>query len=208
MSLGLKKMESQDPFEEINLGTGENQKPTYVSKLLDVGLQEKIISLLHEFKDYFAWEYEDMHGLSRELVEHRLPICEGKKPVKQPPRRFAPNVMEAIKAEIERLLKANFIRTTSYVDWISNIVPVIKKTGKLRVCVDFRDLNATTLKDEYLVPVVGILVDSRTGNEILSLLYGYSGYNQIYIAENDISKTAFRCLGTLGTYEWIVMPFV
>jgi len=66
-----------------------------------------------------------MPRLSRELVEHRLPIYEGKKPVKHAPRRFAPNVIEVTKAEIERLLKANFIRTTRYVDWISNIVPII-----------------------------------------------------------------------------------
>ena len=68
MSTRLKKMEYQDPLEEINLGTKENQKPTYVSKLLDVGLEEKIISLLHEFMDCFAWDYEDMSRLSRELV--------------------------------------------------------------------------------------------------------------------------------------------
>ena len=72
-------MESQDPFEEINLGTEENWKPTYVGKLLDVGFQEKkMIFSLQEFKDCFAWDYEDMLGLSSELVEHRLPICEGK----------------------------------------------------------------------------------------------------------------------------------
>ena len=107
-------MESQDPLEEINLRTKENQKPTYVSKLLDVGLQGEIISLLHEFKDCFAWEYENMLGLSRELVEHRFPICEIKKKMKQTPRRFASNVMESIKADIERLLKAKFIQTTRY----------------------------------------------------------------------------------------------
>ena len=67
--------------------------------------------MLHEFKDYFACEYEDMFGLNRELVEHRFPICEGKKLVKQTPRRFAPNVVEAIKAKIERVLKAKFIQT-------------------------------------------------------------------------------------------------
>ena len=124
-------MESQDPLEEINLGIEENWKPTYVSKLIVVGLWEKIMSLLHEFKDYFAWDYEDMLGLSRELVEHRLPICERKMLVKKAPRRFALNVMEVINAEIERLLKANFIQTIRYVDWISNIILVIKKNGKM-----------------------------------------------------------------------------
>jgi len=61
----------------------------------------------------------------------------------------------------------------------------------MRVCIDFRDLNATTPKDEYPMPIVDMLIDSTTGNQILSLLYGYLGYNQIYIAINDISKTVF-----------------
>lgn len=80
-------------------------------------------------------------------MEHKLLIYEGKKPVKKAQRRFALNVMEVIKVEIERILKANFIRTTSYVDGISNIVIVIKKNRKMHVCIDFRDLNATTPKD-------------------------------------------------------------
>ncbi|XP_025650876.1 uncharacterized protein [Arachis hypogaea] len=66
----------------------------------------------------------------------------------QTPRRFAPEINEKIKEEIERLVKAKFIRTARYVEWVSNIVPVMKKNGKLRVCIDFRDLNNATPKDE------------------------------------------------------------
>ncbi|XP_027347963.1 uncharacterized protein LOC113859366 [Abrus precatorius] len=138
------------------------------------------------------------------LEEVNLRDEKGPRPVKQPPRRFAPEILPKIKEEIERLLRAKFIRTTRYVDWISNIVPVIKKNGSLRVCIDFRNLNTATPKDEYPMPIADMLVDSAAGNEILSLLDGYSGYNQIFIAEEDISKTTFRCLGALGTYEWEV----
>nr|KYP55434.1 Transposon Ty3-G Gag-Pol polyprotein [Cajanus cajan] len=148
-----------------------------------------------------------MPGLDRELVEHRLPTVPGKRPVKQNPRRFAPEVVEKIKEEIERLLKAKFIRTSRYVEWVSNIVPVTKKNGKLRVCIDFRDLNKATPKDEYPMPIAENMIDAAAGNEIMSLLDGYSGYNQIYIAANDVSKTAFRCPGALGVYEWVMMPF-
>nr|KYP53986.1 Transposon Ty3-I Gag-Pol polyprotein [Cajanus cajan] len=148
-----------------------------------------------------------MSGLDRELVEHRLPMIPGKTPVKQSPRRFAPEVVEKIKGEIERLLKAKFIRTSRYPEWISNIVPVMKKNGKLRVCIDFRDLNMATPKDEYPMPIAETMIDAAAGNEIMTLLDGYSGYNQIYIAANDVSKTAFRCPGALGVYEWVMMPF-
>ena len=92
-------------------------------------------------------------------------------------------------------------------DWLANIVPVVKKNGTLRVCIDFRDLNLATPKDEYPMPVAEMLVDSAAGYKYLSMLDGYFGYNQIYIVEEDVSKTTFRCPGALGCYEWIVMPF-
>ena len=118
-----------------------------------------------------------MPGLSRDLVELKLPIKSGKKPVKQTLRRFASAIMSKIKEEVERILKSIFIRTARYVDWLANIVSVIKKNGKLRVCIDFRDLYAATPKDEYAMPVAEMLVDSAASFEYLSMLNGYSGYN-------------------------------
>ena len=201
------KMLAQDPLEEVNLGDEETKRVTYVSAKLSPGLKEKVIEVLRKNKDCFAWDYDEMPGLKRELVEHRLPIKDGKRPIKQTPRRFAPAVLTKIKAEIERLLRCKFIRTTRYVEWLANIVLVIKKNGSLRICIDFWDLNTATPKDEYSMPVAEMLVDSAAGFEYLSMLDGYSGYNQIFIAEEDVAKTAFRCPGALGTYEWVVMPF-
>lgn len=55
--------------------------------------------------------------------------------------------------------------------------------------------------------VANMLVDSVIGNAILSFMDGHLSYNQIFIAEEDVSKMAFRCLGSLRTYEWVVMLF-
>ncbi|XP_020224220.1 uncharacterized protein LOC109806258 [Cajanus cajan] len=126
-------------------------------------LKEELIRVLHEYKDCFAWDYDEMPGLDRGLVEHRLPMMPGKKPVKQSPRRFALEVIEKIKEEIEGLLKAKFIRTSRYVEWISNIVLIIKKNGKLRVCINFRDLNTATPKDEYPMPIAETMIDVAAG---------------------------------------------
>ena len=71
--------------------------------------------------------------------------------MKQTPIRFAPQIQSKIKEEFERLLKSGFIRTARYVDWLANIVLVVKKNGTLRVCIDFRDLNLPTPKDEYSI---------------------------------------------------------
>ena len=85
--------------------------------------------------------------------------------------------------------------------WLANIVLVMKKNGKLRICVDFRDLNVVTSKDMYVMPIVDMLVDSTTNNELLSFMDGFSRYNQIRIVVDDIFKTAFKCTGSLGTFE-------
>ncbi|XP_020229218.1 uncharacterized protein LOC109810221 [Cajanus cajan] len=98
-----------------------------------------------------------------------------KKPVKQSPRRFSPEVIERIKEEIERLLKAKFIRTSRYAEWISNIVPVIKKNGKLRVCIDFRDLNTATPKDEYPMPIAETMIDAAAAGEFLGFVIHQKG---------------------------------
>ena len=84
---------------------------------------------------------------------------------------------------------------------------MMKKNGEIRVCVDFRYLNVVTPKDMYVMPIVDMLVDSTANNELLSFMDSFSGYNQILIDVGDISKTAFRCPGSLGTFEWSVMPF-
>src|SRR4051812_45480528 len=125
------KMLGQDPLEEVDLGDGTTKRITYINTKLDPKLKNKIVKLLKKNKDYFAWDYDEMPGLKRDLVELKLPIKDGKKPIKQTPKRFALEILSKIKKEVESLLCCNFIRTTRYVEWIANIVLVIKKNGSL-----------------------------------------------------------------------------
>ena len=192
-----------DPMEEVNFSIVEEPRITYISSLLPSDLKEGIIAILQEFKDYFAWNYDEILGFDRILVEHRLPIKSEFHPFQQPPKRMSKEVELKVKKEIEKLLKAKFIICTRYVQWLANIVHVIKKNGKLRVCVDFRNLNVATPKDVYVMPIADMLVDST----LLSFINGFYGYNQILIVVDDISKTAFRCPGSLETFEWLFMPF-
>ena len=103
-------------------------------------------------------------------MEHRLPIKEGFQPFQQAPRRMAPDITLKIKEEIERLVRAGFIRPARYVEWLSNIVPILKKNGKLRICIDFRNINMATPKDEYHMPVANLLVDGESGYKVLSFM--------------------------------------
>ena len=148
-----------------------------------------------------------MPGLDRSIVEHRLPIKSGFWPHQQPARRCNPNILPDIKAEITKLIEAKFIRQCRYAEWISNVVPVYKKNGKLWVCIDFWNLNKATPMDGYPMLVADLLVDATAGHRIISFMDGNAGYNQIFMAEEDISKTTFRCPGHVGLFEWIVMTF-
>ena len=161
----------------MNSGYENEHNPTFVSQLIEPKFLTKLIELLREYRDCFAWDYDEMPGLSRELVECRLPIREGCRPFKQQPRRMSPEVTLKVKDKIERLLKAGFIRTAWYIEWLSNVVLVVKKNGNLRVCINFWDPNLVTPKDEYPMPVADQRVDAMTKHQILSLMDGHSGYN-------------------------------
>ncbi|CAL9021994.1 unnamed protein product [Prunus brigantina] len=161
--------EVEDPLQEINLGTEEDPRPTFISALLKEPIKGELIALLQEFRDCFAWHYHEMPGLDRELVEHKLPIKDGYLPVKHARRRI--------------------------------------KTGAVRICVDYRNLNEASPKDEYPMPMADMLVDGAAHNQMLSFMDGNAGYNQIMVAEEDIHKTAFMCPGHIGAFEYTVMPF-
>jgi hypothetical protein len=116
-------------------------------------------------------------------------------------------VLEEVKKEIVKMLEAGFIRPCRYAEWISSIVLVQKKDGRWRVCVDFWDLNRATPKDEYPMPVAEMLINAAAGNKILSFVDGNTVYIQIFMAPEDIHKTAFRVLGVVGLFEYVVMTF-
>ena len=61
--------------------------------------------------------------------------------------------------------------------------------------------------DSYPIPIADMLVDAATRHKIISFMDGYAGYNQIFMAEEDIAKIAFRCPGIIGLFEWVVMTF-
>ena len=136
-------------------------------------------------------------------MEHHLPIRLEFHHFQQQLRRMSKEVELEVKEEIEKLLKAKFIGPKRYVQWLANIVLVMKKNGKLQVCMDFRDLNI----DMYVMLIEKMLVDSVANNGLLFFMDGFSSYNKILIAVEDIPKTSFRCPRSIGTFEWLIMSF-
>jgi hypothetical protein len=82
-----------------------------------------------------------------------------------------------------------------------------KNTDKIWVCIDFRNLNKATLKDEYSMHIANMLINNASRHRVISFLDGNAGYNQIFTAEDNISKMAFRCPSFISLFEWVVMTF-
>ncbi len=103
------------------------------------------------------------------------------------------------------MLTAGFIESIEEITWLSPIVLVPKKNGKLIICIDFRKLNEPTKKDPYPLPFIDEVLNTITGYEAYSFLDGYLGYHQISIAIEDRYKTAF--VTNWGVFIWKVMLF-
>ena len=108
-----------------------------------------------------------------------------------------------VKGEIQKQLSVDFLSIVEYPEWLANVVPVPKKDGKVRVCVDFQDLNKASPKDDFSLPRIDMLVTA--GHTMLSFIDGFSRCNQILMALKDMEKTSF--ITEWGTYCYRVMPF-
>uniref|UniRef100_A0A2N9E8D5 Integrase catalytic domain-containing protein n=1 Tax=Fagus sylvatica TaxID=28930 RepID=A0A2N9E8D5_FAGSY len=147
----------------------------------------------------------EMPGIDPGLVAHSLNVEPGTRPVVQPMRTFHTEVEAQITQEVKKLLAAGFIKPIQHPRWLSNIVPVKKKNGQIRCCVDFRNLNKACPKDEFPLPNMDLLIDSAAGHAMFSFMDGFSGYNQIRMSTRDAEKTAFRT--PIGNFYYTVMPF-
>lgn len=104
-----------------------------------------------------------------------------------------PKIALLVKVELKKLLDVGFIRPINYLEWISNLVSVSKPTGGIRIYMNFQDLKKAFPKDDFPLPSIDMIVDLTIGHEMLSLMDGFFGYNQIKISPNDQHKTTFTC---------------
>ncbi|RVW99982.1 Transposon Ty3-I Gag-Pol polyprotein [Vitis vinifera] len=142
--------------------------------------------------DIFAWAHSDMKGIHPSIASHRLNVFSTTRPVRQRIRRFHPDRQRIIRNEIDKLLEAGFIREVSYPDWLANVVVVPKKEGKWRVCVDYTNLNNACPKDSFPLPRIDQIVDSTSGQGMLSFLDAFSGYHQIPMSPDDEEKNSIH----------------
>lgn len=146
-----------------------------------------------------------MSVLDMELIVHNFAIQPDVKLVKQKLCKIRPQVSLLVKVELHKILDVKFITPIDYPEWVSNIVPIFKLIGGIRINTNFRDLNKACLKDDIPLSNIDMIVDLTTRHEMLSLMDGFFGYNQIKIAEEDQHKTTFTT--PWGTFCYQVMSF-
>ncbi|CAL9018079.1 unnamed protein product [Prunus brigantina] len=196
----------EEDVELVPLDPDQPDKKARIGSRLSPDEKMELTIFLQNNKDMFAWSPSDMPGIDPNIICHRLHVNPASKPVVQKRRNFAPERVAIIEAEIDKLLAAGFIEEVSYSEWLANVVLVAKQEkGKWRVCVDYTDLNKACPKDNFPLPRIDQLVDSTSGNQLLSFMDAYSGYNQIMMYDDDKAKTSF--IIERGTYCYKVMPF-
>ncbi|GJV65330.1 putative reverse transcriptase domain-containing protein [Tanacetum coccineum] len=160
------------------------------------------VPIVREFPKVFP---EDLPGLPpARQVEFQIDLVPGAAPVARAPYRLAPAEMQELSTQLQELSDKGFIRPSSS-PWGAPVLFVKKKDGSFRMCIDYRELNKLTVKNRYPLPRIDDLFDQLQGSRVYSKIDLRSGYHQLRVREEDISKTAFRT--RYGHYEFQVMPF-
>jgi len=120
-------------------------------------------------------------------------------------RRINPKWLSSIEKEVNRLYKSGIIFPIFFSEWMSNLVPVRKKTGETCLCFDFRNLNKVCLKENYPFPKMDHILQRVVGSSRMSLLDGYLSYNQILVHQDDQLKIAFTT--PWGTFMYAKILF-
>lgn len=164
-------------------------------------LPDTVQQVLNEFPDVF----KEPNGLPpHRAVSHSIPLITGARPVQIRPYRFAPELKNEIEKQIAEMLQSGVIRPSNS-SFASPLIMVKKKDHTWRPCVDYRHLNALTLKSKYPLPVIDELLDELHGAAWFSKLDLRAGYHQIRLTEGDEYKIAFHTHH--GHFEFTVMAF-
>ena len=122
--------------EYCNIGTKQEPKIINISKNLTIENKERYIKLMKYFFDDFSWSYDDLKVYDTNVIQHKIPFKRNMKPFKKNLRRMNPLLLPLIEKEIRKLFEAKIIVSLRFSKWLANLVPVRKKSGEIRLCVD------------------------------------------------------------------------
>ena len=184
--------EQQNLLDEIKINNSE----------LTTDQTQRLKDLLLKHHDIFSKNDEDIGHYTD--IKHEIHLNDDR-PFKQRYRHIPPSMIDEVRQHLQQLLAAGIIRR-SHSSYASNVVLIRKKTGALRMCVDYRLLNSRTVKDQYALPRVEDILDAMKGAKYFSVVDMKSGFHQIEIEEKHKNRTAFT-VGPLGFWEFQRLPF-
>lgn len=187
------------PLTNVNIPPVDHIADVEIGPVPDVW-EKRITSLLHEYKHVFA--KDDLDLGCTDAVKHRI-LLNDVSPFKERSRPISPADFEDLREHLKELLEAGIIKE-SHSPYASPIVIVRKKTGKIRMTVDYRKLNQRTVKDSFNLPKIEDILTYLSGSRWFSTLDLKSGYYQVQMHESDTEKTAFIC--PLGFFEFNRLP--
>ena len=163
----------------------------------------RVDSLLKEYGDVFE-EISGMPPARDHTIYHTIPLESGTQPIFRPMYRLSQAEIAEVKRQLDELLQKGLIEPSTS-PYGAPVLFVQKKDGSLRMCIDFRALNKHTIKNRYPLPRIDDLLDKLRGATVFSSLDLQSGYHQIRISEDDVTKTAFRT--PFGHFQFKVLCF-
>lgn len=187
----LREVQPKDPSPAAVVSSAEAEKVHSESQ-----------AVLAEYSDRFPPDLPKRLPPSRD-VDHRIELLPGSVPPSLATYRMSPTELDELKRQIDDLESKHVLRPSKS-PFGAPVLLTKKKDGTWRFCVDYRALNAITVKNKYPLPRVDELFDRLHGARYFSKLDLRSGYWQIRVREEDVPKTAFR--SRYGSYEWLVLP--
>ena len=203
-----RSIETSYAAEEVSDGLEENDVPVWkeevsdqqptIGEQLDKHQRKELEQLLLEYKSTL----QNRPGCTN-VVEHRIPTST-MNPIRLPPYRIPHAYKESVQKELHEMLDDGIIERSKS-EWAAPIVLVKKKGGSLRLCVDYRRMNALTQIDAYPMPRIDDLIDRLGNGKYITTLDLTRGYWQVPVAEEDQSKIAFAT--PFGLFQFRAMPF-
>lgn len=182
---------------------GDSDKPITADDLdlsdVDTKHHDEIRNMMRRQEDMWSGKLGNIT-----VTEHTIELESGARPHRAVPYRSGPKERELQGVELDKWLQEDAIEPSKS-PWAAPVLFVPKKDGRMRFCVDYRRLNAVTIKDSYPLPRIDDCIDTLGEAVIFSTLDAYSGYHQLSIAKRDRLKTAF--VTHHGQFQWKRMPF-
>ena len=153
---------------------------------------------MKQFTDIFSWEYSDLKTYGNNIIQHKIPLEKNTIPFKQELSPISPLLLPLIEKEIKNPLDAKIIVSLKYSKWIFNLVVVGKKNGEIRLCVDFRNLNKFSRKDNYPLPKMEHLLQKVSRARVMSFLDGFQVTIRLLYIQKISKRPPSLLLGALS----------